>query len=699
MKSYFVTNLSLTVLALGLQLPTAVAQSATRLLVKWKNGPMSSEARAANDLFGSTVVRNFEETGWQALRLPPGADPAETLMRFRSLTSVLAVEQRGSSRKQPSQSPDVQALELATVQTRMANTPSLVIPNDPSFSRQWNLRKVNAPGAWSVATGSTNVVVAVLDSGVDYHHPDLSANLWRNPGETGPDRNGSDKATNGIDDDNNGYIDDVHGVNAVENNGDPLDPGTTEYHGTVCAGIIGATGNNGIGIVGVNWHVQIMAVRWRGGARYSYEDVNIHWLAAWDYIIKMKRRGINIRVTNSSQEGIDEGEAIRDAIFTAGREGILNVGIAGNFALDQDRFTISYPGAYDHFSVLSVAASTESDSLASFSNFGRSTVDLAAPGVNLISTTKSPGYVQPTSGTSFAGPHVAGAAALLFATKPDATVLEVRAALLGSVDPSAFLKGKVVSNGRLNVARALQHLTNSEPIAIVVSATPTGQRTARNAPIEVYFNKSMNRQSVESAFVASPALFGEFNWREDGRSFIFLPDRAFDQSTNYVIRILGTALDASGDTLDGNFNRIMEGSPADDFVWAFRFPIPNDDFANAQSLSGPSGEIAASNRYALHESWREPWHANVDNGASLWYRWTPPEPGWFTFDLTSGTGFDSIVATYTGDFSALLSVVANDNYGTKLSSRASFNALAGITYSIVVCGKAKGGRNNNLSKC
>ena len=161
--------------------------------------------------------------------------------------------------------------------------------------------------------------------------------------------------------------------------------------------------------------------------------------------------------------------------------------------------------------------------------------------------------------------------------------------------------------------------------------------------------------------------------------------------TNCTVRILGTAQDETGATLDGNFNRILEGSPADDFVWTFRFPIPNDDFASAQSLSGASGVVQSSNRYADLEL-NEPPHVLRDYlqfGSSVWYRWTAPEPdGWFTFDLTSGAAFDSQLALYTGDrLDRLIAVAGNDNYGTRTSSRVSFAAVAGTDYSVVVANK------------
>jgi subtilisin family serine protease len=651
-----------------------------------------------NSVIGSTVKRNFDTIGWQLVQLPAGMNVRDGMEAYQQLGTVLAVEPNGILVVDPPQ--------LSTGLPRRPISLHSTTPNDPLYGSQWYLRKISAPTAWDVTTGGTNVVVAILDTGVDYTHPDLAANMWRNRGETGLDDHGRDKATNAIDDDNNGYVDDVYGVNTVNDNGDPMDTGywyppgipATDpvYHGTSVAGIIGAVGNNGKGIAGLNWSVQIMAVRFYGGDVSNPQNdpprLLSHWLAAWDYVLNMKRRGVNVRVTNNSEWGYDPGPAVRDAMAAAGDEGILNVCIAGNQPVDQDIFSISFPGAYNVRSVVSVAASTESDTLADFSGFGRSTVDLAAPGVNLLSTWKgSTNYMGGLSGTSASCPIVAGTAALLLASNPSLTVDELKAALFGSVDQPAGLKGKVVTNGRLNVTRALEYLTNANPPAIVITALPAGQRTPTNETIQVTFNRPMSRASVEGAFVVNPPLSGTFQWSDDGRSFSFHHNVPFDSSTNYVARILGTAQDDMGARLDGNFNRTREGSPADDFVWTFRFPIANDDFADAQLLSGTSGSVAASNRYAAPEV-DEPPHVLGDYrqlGSSVWYRWIAPEPGgWFTFDLTSGTAFDSLLAVYTGDrLDRLVAVAGSDNYGSRQSSRVTFQALAGTNYSVAVAGK------------
>ena len=269
------------------------------LLVKWRDGPMSAAAADGNRSIGASVKRSFEAIGWQYVKLPEGLSLADAMARYRALGTVLAVEpnwvmtpvapvaprssldgatighlESSASPSLPStRAPDRRAA------VALASTGGGVIPNDPNFKDQWNLKLIGMPTAWEVTTGSTNVVVALIDTGVDYNHEDLKDNMWRNPGETGLDANGGDKATNGIDDDGDGYVDDVYGVDVANGTGDPMDtgsfwpPGTTPFnHGTFCAGLIGASGNNGKGMVGVNWSVRIMAIHRSGG---NYGDPQV----------------------------------------------------------------------------------------------------------------------------------------------------------------------------------------------------------------------------------------------------------------------------------------------------------------------------------------------------------------------------------------------------------------------------------------
>ena len=312
-------------------------------------------------------------------------------------------------------------------------------PNDPRFTELYGLNNtgqtggtvdadIDAAQAWDVFTGSSNVLIGVIDTGVDYTHPDLAANIWTNPGEI---------PGNGIDDDQNGYVDDVHGYDFVNNDGDPMDD---NGHGTHCSGTIGAVGMNGIGVVGVNWNVKILACKFlsasgSGNAADAIEALN--------YATMM-----GVRLTSNSWGGGGFSQALLDAINAADAAGVLFVAAAGNAAANTD-MSPNYPSTYPSSNIIAVAATDHNDNLATFSNYGVTTVDLAAPGVNILSTTPGNTY-SVFSGTSMATPHVAGVLGLIFGRFPNMGHLEAKALLLNAVDPKPNLAGKCVTGGRLN---------------------------------------------------------------------------------------------------------------------------------------------------------------------------------------------------------------------------------------------------------
>ncbi len=324
------------------------------------------------------------------------------------------------------------------------------VPDDLLFFAQWGLHNtgqtgglpdadVDAPEAWNTVTGSSGVVVASIDSGVDYTHEDLAANMWVNPNEVPGD---------GIDNDQNGYVDDVYGIDVMDGDTDPMDDW---YHGTHTAGVFGAVGNNEIGIAGVNWDVRIMALKFLGpGGGGQMSDA----IACLDYMTMMKTvYGVNLVASNNSWGGGAFSQALQDAIQASNEAGIMFVASAGGGGGDND-LQPRYPASYDLDGIIAVAATNEYDNLAPFSNFGASSVDLAAPGVAVLSTMPGNGY-EMRDGVSMATPYVTGAVALLAADNPDATLAEVKAAILGGVDPRASLLGRSVSGGRLNLRGAL----------------------------------------------------------------------------------------------------------------------------------------------------------------------------------------------------------------------------------------------------
>jgi len=301
--------------------------------------------------------------------------------------------------------------------------------------------------AQSGGTDCSNVVVGIIDEGYMYTHADLAPNAFKNPGEI---------AGNGRDDDGNGYVDDVYGWDFDGNNNTVFD-GTADDHGTHVAGTIGAVGGNGTGVAGVCWSVKLMSAKFLG----SRGGTTANAIKAVDYFTDLKQRhGLNLVATNNSWGGGGFSQALKDAIDRADAAGILFIAAAGNSGANNDT-TASYPSNYDSANVIAVAALTNTGALASYSQYGATTVDIAAPGSGIWSTvpvasgrgknaTVTSGYAS-YNGTSMATPHVTGAAALYAARHPGASAAQIKAAILNNATPTPSVQGKVATNGRLNV--------------------------------------------------------------------------------------------------------------------------------------------------------------------------------------------------------------------------------------------------------
>lgn len=402
---------------------------AGEVLVKFTPTLAASQRAALLTNGRATRMRRFANLDIEQVRLPPGMPVEAAVKAFRAMPGI-ATAQPNYRRH---------AIQSAP-------------PNDPSWldGSLWGLVKIQAQSVWTNFTaGDGGVIVANIDTGIDYTHPDLAANMWRNPLEI---------PGNLIDDDGNGYVDDVYGIDTVNHDSNPIDD---QGHGTHTSGTIAAVGNNGLGVTGVNWNAKLLACKFLD-AQGSGTDAGA--IECFNYVVAMRNRGENVRVTSNSW-GSPRGSApistvLQAAIDAAGVSGIVNVFGAGNDGTDNDTTPFD-PASYSSPSIISVASSGQTDRRSFFSNFGATSVDIAAPGEDILSTYPGAGY-ESLSGTSMATPHVAGVAALLAKLDPTLSAEAVKALLLANVDQSPRWAGRVVSGGRLNAYRAAA-ATNATP--------------------------------------------------------------------------------------------------------------------------------------------------------------------------------------------------------------------------------------------
>lgn len=395
-----------------------------------------------------------------------------------------------------------------------------VVPDDPAFDLLWGLNNtgqtggvpdadIDAPEAWDTATLGKGVIVGVVDTGVDYSHEDLAGNMWQNPGEI---------AADGIDNDGNGWVDDIYGIDTVNNDSDPFDDNN---HGTHVTGTIGALGNNGKGITGIAWETKIMALKFLDASGSGF---NSDAIEAIGYALSMKNKlGYLRMILNNSWGGGGYSQALYDAIQTAQNEGVLFLAAAGNEGRDTDLYP-HYPSGYDLDNIITVGASDQKDQppvlfgTASWSNRGCTSVDLSAPGDNIFSTLPFNQYGF-NSGTSMATPHVSGIAALIWSKYPNQNWRVVKSALLNSVEQKSALKKYSVSQGRVNLNRAINFAGFNKPAIWNVSpasGAPTTLITIRGhnfgaTPGNVYINGllasviSWNPDRIEAEISAGTA--------------------------------------------------------------------------------------------------------------------------------------------------------------------------------------------------
>jgi len=443
--------------------PQAVEYKPGEILVKFKReiSPATINGHLSN--WNLAVKKHLPQLNIRVCRIPEGMTVEQAVQSFQA-------------------NPDVEYAEPNYVYHM-----DEVFPNDPKFGSLWGLHNVgqgggrtdadiDAPEAWEIQRGSETVIIGIVDTGVEYDHEDLQANMWINPGESGEGRE-----TNGIDDDGNGYIDDFRGWDFVQKDNDPKDG---NGHGTHVAGTIGAIGNNARGVTGINWRVRLMPLRFLNvqGSGYLSDAIEAILYGA----------DMGAKILNNSWGGYQFSQALQDAIRYALQKGVLFVAAAGNEKEDND-FRPHYPSSYDLENIIAVAASDNRDRFANFTNWGKTSVDLAAPGVNILSCYLR-GRYEWLSGTSMAAPHVAGVAGLVWAQFPNLNYRQVKARILGAVDFISSFEKYLFTGGRLNAARALS------PAPIIAYTTKLPDTPNTQGPYQVT-TTIIDDQGVSAAYL------------------------------------------------------------------------------------------------------------------------------------------------------------------------------------------------------
>jgi len=575
---------------------------------------------------------------------------------------------------------------------------SVLVPNDPKYldGTLWGLNQgsdadLDAPEGWDIRSTAGSVVVAVIDTGIRYTHEDLVANMWINSGEI---------AGNRLDDDRNGVVDDVYGMDAYSNDGDPMDG---NGHGTHCAGTIGGVGNNRIGVTGVAWGVKLMGCKFLSDTGSGTDSDAIRCI---DYA-----RSKGAKVLSNSWGGGGASTSVQAAIERCRSAGVLFVAAAGNESNNNDSFA-SYPASYTTDNIVSVAATTKSDGLASFSNYGSVSVDLGAPGEGIYSTVSSSNSAYAIySGTSMATPHVAGVLAMLVAQFPNESYSSLITRLLNGTDKVASLAGKTKSGGRLNLAKALVASIPSTPIrpandsfagAVAVSGsswTLSGSNVDATSEVgEPQHAGSAPAKSVWWSWTATSTGTCTLSTAGSGFDTVLAVYQGSSVgalnavASNDNAAIGGITSSVSFPVTSGAVYRIaVDGKSAASGAIALKgsvtVPGPaNDSFSSAAAVTGTSFSVAGSNAGATIEV-GEPRHAGQTGGRSAWWTWIAPSSGTLTV-TTQGSTFDTLLGVYTGSaLQSLTRIGSNDDESSSVrTSRVTITVVGGTSYRIAVDG-------------
>ncbi|MCS7009171.1 MAG: S8 family serine peptidase, partial [Chthoniobacterales bacterium] len=505
------------------------------------------------------------------------------------------------------------------------------VPTDEAFvdGRLWGLRNTGQDGgrpgvdinvlpAWAITRGSSQVKVAIVDTGIRLSHADLAPNLWRNPAEI---------PGNGVDDDHNGWVDDIHGINTLSPGAPPEDD---HGHGSHCAGIIGAFANRGGPMVGVAWEVGLMALKFISSEGYGYlSDA----LRCFEYAV---RNGA--AVINASWGGYFQSEIFDAAIRRAGEAGALVVAAAGNNARDISQVRFS-PAGSNATNVLAVAAINRMGELAWFSNYSPSVVHLAAPGQHIFSTTaESDWAIARWSGTSMAAPYVSGAAALLKARFPTASVRELKQRLLMSTTLLAALQGRTISGGLLNVAAAMEAREDGN---LEILCSPAQFPLPAGEVIPVFVTVS-DLYPIGGASVQ--LRVGNAAWATLADSGVAPDVLAGDGVYSGMLQV---------PLVSGQVRVEVQASAAGksparaDFVFPVMSRPPNDAFERRTPTGGGITRSYGTNRNATREL-EEPIVLPGGGGKTVWWSWTSPASQMVTLS-TAGSNFDTTLAVFKGN--------------------------------------------------
>ena len=576
---------------------------------------------------------------------------------------------------------------------------AILVPNDPKYldGTLWGLNQtsdadIDAPEGWNVRSSAGAVIVAVIDTGIKTTHQDLAANMWRNSAEI---------AGNKIDDDANGFVDDIFGCDAYNNDGDPTDD---QGHGSHCAGTIGGTGNNGIGVTGVAWGVKLMGCKFLSATGSGADSDAVRCI---DYA-----RSKGAKVLSNSWGGGGAGVSLQAAIERTRTAGLIFVAAAGNDGINTD-ISPSYPASLATDNIVSVAATTRTDTLASFSNYGSVTTDLGAPGDGIYSTVSTSDTAYATySGTSMATPHVAGVLALLMAQFPTESYSSIIIRLMNGTDKIPALAGKTKSGGRLNLANALLGTTPPTPVrpandafaSAVATSTATWTLTGNNTD-----GTSETGEPAHAGSAAAKSVWWTFTAPISGTCSLRTLGSAFD---TVLAVYTGTSVGALRAVVsnDNSTSMVLDSTVSFAAVKGTIYRIAvdgksgasgaiqlsasllggvapaNDNFAAATVLTGTTFSVSGSNIGATLQT-GEPKHAGTTGGKSVWWSWTAPSTGTFTL-ATTGSSFDTTLAIYTGSAVNSLAVLkSNDDQSSRLrTSKVVVSAVSGTTYRIAVDG-------------